>query len=198
MSDDLIAALAKAQAGFPAIVKSHTAKVPTKSGAEYSYTYANLAETLAAVIPTLTANGIVLLQPIITTADGLELQTVLCGHGDRITSSMPLRIDGMQPQAIGSLISYYRRYMLTSLLALAADDDDGAAAQNTPVRTKPAKRSEAPRLNAEQVLAVHDYFDGLPDDVRVARKQAFKLKFGTPEEVRASFWTDVALFMEAG
>jgi len=192
--DELVTALAKAQSEFPAIVKSHSAKVKMKAGGEYSYTYANLADTLAAVVPVLTANGIALLQPIQTTATGVEIGTVLLGHGDRIASSMPLDIARLAPQEIGSLISYYRRYLLTSLLALAVDDDDGKAA--TTARRKPAPRAAAPVTLAEDhKQAFRDWFDGLPDEVQAERKPAFKAAFGKLDDVPADKWPDVEAFM---
>lgn len=192
--DELVTALAKAQSEFPAIVKSHSAKVKMKAGGEYSYTYANLADTLAAVVPVLTANGIALLQPIQTTATGVEIGTVLLGHGDRIASSMPLDVARLAPQEIGSLISYYRRYLLTSLLALAVDDDDGKAA--TTARRKPAARVAAPvTLGEEHKQAFRDWFDGLPDDVQVERKAAFKGYFGKLDDVLLTEWPAVEAWM---
>ena len=192
--DALVTALAKAQSEFPTIAKSHKAAVKMKAGGEYTYTYANLADTLAAVVPVLTANGIALLQPIVTTATGVEIQTVLLGHGERITSSMPLDVARLAPQEIGSLVSYYRRYLLTSLLALAVDDDDGKAA--TTARRKPAARVAAPvTLGEEHKQAFRDWFDGLPDDVQVERKAAFKGYFGKLDDVLLTEWPAVEAWM---
>ncbi len=148
MADDtLVAALARAQAKFTTVAKSHTAEVPTKTGGKYSYTYANLADTLEAVLPILAAEGIALLQPILMTEFGPVLSTQVRKGSDMIESVFPLRVEGLQPQAVGSLITYSRRYCLTSLLAIATDDDDGQAAQDAPVRYasepsyKPRERS---------------------------------------------------------
>lgn len=127
MADELITALAKAQAEFLPIAKSHKA-----DAGKYTYTYANLADTLAAVVPALNKHGIVLLQPMQWTASGVELQTVLLGHGERLSACLPLYLDGLPAQEAGKLISYMRRYLVTSFLGLAADDDDAAA--NTPVK----------------------------------------------------------------
>jgi len=192
--DALVTALAKAQSEFPTIAKSHSAEVTMKSGGKYKYTYANLADTLAAVVPVLTANGIALLQPIVTTATGVEIQTVLLGHGERITSSMPLDVARLAPQEIGSLVSYYRRYLLTSLLALAVDDDDGKAA--TTARRKPAARTAAPvTLGEEHKQAFRDWFDGLPDEVQVERKASFKSTFGKLDDVALGRWSEVEAWM---
>ncbi len=190
----LVEALTKAQSEFKPIVKSHQAKVKMKQGGEYSYTYANLADTLASVLPVLNDNGIVLIQPIVTSDARVEVQTVLLGHGDRIESSMPLDVGRLSAQEIGSLISYYRRYLLTSLLGLAVDDDDGKAA--TTARRKPAARVAAPvTLGEEHKQAFRDWFDGLPDDVQVERKAAFKGYFGKLDDVLLTEWPAVEAWM---
>ena len=145
MSDDsLVAALARAQAKFTTVAKSHEAEVPTKAGGKFTYTYANLADTISAVLPILAAEGIALLQPILMTEFGPVLSTQVRKGSDMIESVFPLRVEGLQPQAVGSLITYSRRYCLTSLLAIATDDDDGQAAQDAPVRY-PSEPSYTPR-----------------------------------------------------
>ena len=153
MSDvTLVAALARAQAKFTTVAKSHTAEVPTKTGGKYSYTYANLADTLEAVLPILAAEGIALLQPILMTEFGPVLSTQVRKGSEIIESVFPLRVDGLQPQAVGSLITYSRRYCLTSLLAIATDDDDGQAAQDAPVRyaTEPAYKGRERSYTSER------------------------------------------------
>jgi len=140
MSDDLVSALAAAQAEFQPIVKSHKA-----DAGKYTYTYANLADTLAAVVPALNKHGIVLLQPMLWTEGGVELQTVLLGHGGRLTSSLPLNLDNLPAQEAGKLISYMRRYLVTSFLGLAADDDDAAANTTVKYRSDGAQASYQPR-----------------------------------------------------
>lgn len=129
MSDaELAAELAKAQAEFGGVTKTKTANVPMKTGGSYSYKYADLADVMAAVRPALAAHGIALMQPIM----GDELHTVLAGHGAEFRSVMPLHLEGLQPQAVGSLLTYYKRYAVTSMLGIAADeDDDGQRAQDS-------------------------------------------------------------------
>ena len=126
-TETLVTALAKAQAAFPEIHKTKTAKVPTKNGSSYEYKYADLSDIMKAIRPVLAEHGIAVMQPIM----GDELHTVIAGHGEEFRSSMPLNLEGLQPQAVGSLLTYYKRYAITSMLAIAADeDDDGTAAQN--------------------------------------------------------------------
>lgn len=123
----LVAALARAQADFLPIAKSH-------ENPHYKSKYADLADVLAAVKPALSAQGIALMQPLRTDDDGrVRLYTVLAGHGETIEACLPVHLDNMTPQQLLSTLTYYRRGMLASMLAVAAeDDDDGNAAQTAP------------------------------------------------------------------
>ena len=61
----LAKALSQAQGAFPVIAKNHTGVVKgqTSKGAyEYSYAYADLADTVSAVQPILKANGLAVTQ----------------------------------------------------------------------------------------------------------------------------------------
>jgi len=124
-------ALNAARAEFKDIVKNSV-------NPHYRSKYADLSECLDAVTDALAKHGITLTQPII---DGL-VYTVIQKGDEKLEASLKLP-DIQDPQKIGSAITYYRRYTLTSLLALAAEDDDGNVAsqapkkvQATPVQTK--------------------------------------------------------------
>ena len=106
--------------------------------------YADINAYLEAIIPTLAECGLSLLQPItsevitvpkgetnVTTeiADFLHTVVTDVDTGFSISSSMMLP-DTENPQHRGSVLTYYRRYMLQSLLALQAEDDDGEKSFN--------------------------------------------------------------------
>ena len=98
----------------------------------FKNTYASLTQILSEVKPVLTKLGLVVLQPI---NDG-KVGTVIVNDGKIIAES---RIDlptNLAPQALGSAITYFRRYTLSSLLALEIDDDDATMASK-PIATKP-------------------------------------------------------------
>ena len=112
----------------------------------FKNTYASLGQILSEVKPILTECGLILLQPlndkgvctVITMENGTET--------DFIESYIPLPTN-LAPQPLGSAITYYRRYTLSSLLALEIDDDD---AQSTNV--KPAEK--LPELTADKFEAM--------------------------------------------
>ena len=67
-----------------------------------------------------------------------------------IRDSLPLPTN-LNPQQIGSAITYFRRYTLASLLALEVEDDDGNDASKKPEPKvepqKPAEQPSKPYLN---------------------------------------------------
>ena len=121
----LAAALAKAQAAFPAIVRDK--EVDSRS---YKFKYAPLDKIIEGVRPALAENGLAFTQLL----DGPDLITMLLHEsGATLAGRMPLpRGNGETIQQLGSAITYLRRYALQAMLGIAAEeDDDGEAAAKT-------------------------------------------------------------------
>jgi len=99
--------------------------------------YFDINKLLQHVEPILEKHDLMVLQPIVNGC----VQTVIidCESGVEISSEIKLpELDN--PQKLGSAITYYRRYTLTSLLSLQAEDDDGnSASKPTPAKKKFAK-----------------------------------------------------------
>ena len=98
----------------------------------FKNTYASLTQILSEVKPVLTNLGLVLLQPI----NNGKVGTIIIDGTNVIAESwidLPLNL---QPQPLGSAITYFRRYTLSSLLALEIDDDDATMASK-PIASKP-------------------------------------------------------------
>lgn len=92
----------------------------------FKNTYASLTTMLSEVKPVLSDVGIVILQPILA---GKVLTELHFGK-EIVKSEIDLPV-GLQPQALGSAITYFRRYTLSSLLSLEIDDDDATTASPT-------------------------------------------------------------------
>jgi ERF superfamily len=126
----LAAALARARMKFGALGKDREAKIASKSGASYSYDYADLADTNAAVMAALNAEAIAVFQPV--SLDGAHaIVTTLLAHesGEWIASTLGLPIaDQHDARAIGSALTYARRYSLQGMVAIAPKDEDDDAA----------------------------------------------------------------------
>src|SRR5271170_4188941 len=116
--NELATALSKMQGNMGPIYKNKTAKIPTKSGATYSYTYADLAGIWECIRKPLLDTGLSVTQ----TFNGSLLITILMhSSGQWIKSELPLNCMGLKPQELGSEITYLRRYALTGILGLSAD-----------------------------------------------------------------------------
>ena len=91
----------------------------------FKNTYADLNALIEAVEPILLSKGLILLQPI---KDGKVFTQVIDTETfEMVESSIDLS-PNLTAQALGSQITYYRRYTLQSLMSLQADDDDGQKA----------------------------------------------------------------------
>ena len=108
--------------------------------------YFDINKLLAVVKPVLNKHGLVILQPLTNTDEGVPALTttiVEASTGDSISNSVTL--PGYKTaQEMGSAVTYTRRYAIQSLLGLEAADDDGNLATypqgNTPAPRKSYKR----------------------------------------------------------
>jgi hypothetical protein len=102
--------------------------------------YADLNSIREAVIPTLNANGISVLQPIVHVDGKNFVKTILLHETGEMMESLTEIVYNKinDAQAQGSGISYARRYSLQSFVCVGADDDDGQKA----VEPKPNATTE--------------------------------------------------------
>ena len=135
----IAAKFARALAGVQPVHKTKTAKVSDT----YVYRYASLGDTLEAVKAACHVYGLSLAQPIVELGDRMQIMTLIIDMetGDTLTFGGPVIPVKGEPQAMGSALSYSRRYALTCLFALNVEDDDGAQAQRAAV--SPDNRTEA-------------------------------------------------------
>gem|GEM_PF-4193629 len=126
---DLNTALAKAQAEFQPIICNKTAKVTFRDGGSgYNFKYADLQTVISATQPALSKHGLAVSDQI-EMEDGEKPKiTVYLRHvsGQAITSSLPIPQQFTKAQELGSLISFYRRYLLSGLLHVSSQEDDDA------------------------------------------------------------------------
>jgi ERF superfamily len=142
MSDqvnELATAFSKAQSSMKNASKD--AKNP-----HWKSQYSTLAAVIEAAREPLAMNNLCFLQPCGFREDGnVIVETILLhSSGQWISSELigkPVRPD---PQAIGSLVSYFKRYGLQALLGIASADDDAEAATH-PATHYP--KEEFPRGN---------------------------------------------------
>jgi ERF superfamily len=93
--------------------------------------YSDYGSVLEVVKEPLNEHGVIVLQPHTQDATGSYVETMLvhAESGEYITSTTPvICAKANDPQAMGSAITYARRYGLQSLLSIPSVDDDGNSA----------------------------------------------------------------------
>ena len=92
----------------------------------FGNTYVTLDTVLEKIVPLLNERGIVLIQAPDNNGPEPALRTILYDteDGSSVEGSMPLVLERAGPQALGSAITYYRRYHILAMMGLTADEDD--------------------------------------------------------------------------
>lgn len=123
-TDALYLALAQAQLAFGKVEK-------TRNNDHFKSKYANLADIMEAVLPALKEQGLVPMQ--IPAGNRLFVRLVHGPSGQWIEGSLQIVPPDSRGgiQALGSALTYTRRYLLTMMLGIVAfdEDDDGNSAQ---------------------------------------------------------------------
>jgi hypothetical protein len=141
--DKFAAAFTLAQAEMADVVATQTAKVTSNKGT-WAYKFCDLAAVREVLAPVLAKHGFGVLQTMVPRREGLvaerwavlaNLRTVLLHtSGQWIAGEQPIAADWTAGQAVGSAITYARRYGLAAICGIAQVDDDGASAGSPPAR----------------------------------------------------------------
>ncbi len=120
---NIYAAFVKAQTGFAPALK-------TSTNPHFKSKYADLAACVEAVIDSLNANGIGLVQVNHPDSSGVTVETIFVHESGESFSGGCLHIPASKQdaQGYGSALSYARRYSLMAACGIAPEDDDGNAA----------------------------------------------------------------------
>jgi hypothetical protein len=136
---ELAKALASAQGEMNAAAKDAT-------NPHFKTRYADLASIMDACRAPLTRHGLSVTQLPGRGEDGAVTLTTVLMHasGQHIGSTVGARPAQENPQVVGSILTYLRRYALASVVGVVSDDDDGEAASQH-ARNAPARPVETPR-----------------------------------------------------
>lgn len=116
----------------------------TKDGTGNYGKYATLAAIVEATAAAFSKHGLAIIQEAQLGDSGVTVDTWLI-HESGATmqfASLTLPLADRKPQAVGSAVTYARRYQLASVCGLAPDDDDGQAAQDA---TKSPQKAQVAR-----------------------------------------------------
>lgn len=168
ISAKFTAALAAAQAEMGHAAKDRLVEMETRRGAKIKYAYATFASCLDVVRPAWAKHGISYTFDVEQEICQVDYETdsgqVAKRNGTLIRVAIVLYFEdelrpyaptifsspNLDPRAIGSAITYAKRYQLTNAAGIAAeDDDDGAAAEGAPEQPQPREprngQASAPR-----------------------------------------------------
>ena len=164
---NIAAALVKSQKAFGPALKSST-------NPHFKSRYADLAACVEAVIDSLNANGIALIQQTHECNDGVIVETVFVHESGETYSAGKLHVPAAKhdPQGYGSALTYARRYSLMAAAGIAPEDDDGNAASKKPVVKVPIDDAKANKL-ADLLAAMETAKD--EDALKEAYKEAYGL-----------------------
>lgn len=147
-----ISNLSKALAQFHALVGkiSKDSKNPF-----FKSNYASLPHILTEVSDPLQQAGLVITQ--FPNGDGLTTMLLHADTGEYISATYTMPVaKANDPQALGSAISYARRYSVSSILSLKIDDDDAEGAIKA-VRQPQQAEDSRPWLNKSDFDKASDY-----------------------------------------
>lgn len=144
MQSNEINEIAKALAEFQQVVKD--AKLDSVNP-HFKSKFSSLSAIYAACRPLMGKYGLSFTHIVEPNGEGMLVSTLLMhSSGQWIKSSMPVHVDHSKPQAVGSGISYGRRYTLAAIVGISdTEDDDANEAQNNP-----APKPETKYLTKEQ------------------------------------------------
>ncbi|WP_293910222.1 ERF family protein [Deinococcus sp.] len=155
----LFAALSKAQAGIrPALKDAVNPHLKSK--------YADLGSVWEACRAPLAENGLSISQwPCEAPAGFMALTTVLAhSSGEYMMETYQMPLGKNDPQTAGSVLTYSKRYALTSVLGIVSGDDDDGHAASQPTRPaqartqalqSPAPRAAGPAEPSEALSKLH-------------------------------------------
>jgi hypothetical protein len=149
--DKLASALSKAQTRIIGAVKD-------SSNPFYKSKYADLATVWDAVRGPLTDNGLALSQFPTAMPDGSPGLTTVLLHssGQWMRSAYPVNAKENSPQAIGSALTYARRYAMAAVTGCPQIDDDAESAMARMVHTPQPDTSFVDKARIAKAVAVYD------------------------------------------
>ncbi len=107
--------------------------------------YADLASIWEACREPLTKHGLSVVQLPRTDDKSVTVETILMHEsGEWVSGELSAQVGSIQPQAVGSVITYLRRYALAAISGVAPGDDDAEAGDGNGAQGRPAKAAAKP------------------------------------------------------
>lgn len=183
---ELAKALAKAQTDIKAATKD-------RSNPFFHSKYATLDSVWDACRIPLTSNGLCVLQGANSQGKAVTVTTMLLhSSGQWVRDQLTMDAKDASPQAIGSAITYARRYALGAMVGVVAEeDDDGNAAQQAV--PAPARQRREPAAKVAVAPPVAE--EPTPEQVQAEVDKAFP-RYDQESEERQSLVNELVRLAE--
>lgn len=139
--------------------------------------YFDINTVTGAIRPILNDVGLVMLQPLATFEGKNGIKTIIRdGNTELVNEFIEIPINP-DPQKQGSIITYFRRYALVSLLLLQGEEDDDANSVNSgakipkTARIAPGTPNSVTTPNFKPQVQPDDEWEGAPKAVRPLSKK---------------------------
>lgn len=200
--DQLAAALCKAQAAMGEVPKSGINPAFKSADKPKGTPFSTLADVIGAIRKPLTDNGLSFMQPVARNEHGVAVTTVLLHvSGQRYSSTLDMPCGAnANAQAVGSAISYGRRYSLLAMMGLASDDDDDGNAAVEAQRSAPRQEQRAVTPPRERQAAASGSVSGDASEKQIdaAISKVFKEIRGIVPEITAGVLREEAAVPPTG
>ena len=158
--ENIYVALCKMQAELTAIEKK-------RSG--YNFKYADLSDIWTMIRKPLSSNGFSLVQLVQSEEGSTYIITKLMHiSGECIESKTLMEFTTKKIQDVGSAITYYRRYALSSMLAIVSDQDVDSLTKQEDAYQK----VQPVKISAEQLQDIETLING-HEDIRQRMLKAY-------------------------
>ncbi len=138
----------------------------------YKSKYFDINSLIKQLQPLLKKHKLLLLQPI---EEDMVVSKLICINGTGgVISGLKLP-EISDPQKLGSCITYYRRYTLSSLLGLQSEDDDGNAASSKTEELKWLNPNTPEYSKAIEYIKEGGSIDAIKSKYKVSKKVADEL-----------------------
>ena len=125
----------------------------SKKNPFFKSSYANLEEVINCAKDGLSDNGLSVSQFPLSHDGKAGVETMLMhSSGEWISQVLLLACTKQDPQAMGSAITYARRYAYQSILGIPSEDDDGNKATYGNKKPQPARQAE-PAYNPKALIS---------------------------------------------
>lgn len=184
--DKLFAALAIAQGQIQAAVAD-------KENTHFNFKYADLDACWEACRKPLSENELAIIQiPSVGESGAVNMETIL-GHssGQSISSHYSMHPDKGGPQALGSCMTYLRRYMLCAMVGISQEDDDANMAT-----ADPDEYERISKTQVDELLVLADNLFKKSADAVVERMLAKVFELTSVVDIPAALFEQAKTLLE--